>query len=949
LERSREVERLRGELGAAAAGQGSVCVIEGPAGIGKTALLDVAAGLAGGLGVAALRARGRELERDVPFGVVRQLFERRIVTSGQEQRQRLLAGAAGLSAPVVDPAHPLAAERESANRSFSVLHGLYWLCANLAADSPLALLVDDVQWADGPSLRWLNYLTARLEGVPVVLILAWRPGEPGGDVALLDPLLREPSRALLRLGPLSERAAGELIAAGRALAPDPEFVAAAQRVTAGNPFFLHELIRALSEEHVEPTAAGVATVELATPAAVSRAVLLRLVRLGEEAGALARAVAVLDGSRGVHEAAALAGLDDLTAARCADQLAQAGVLEQGSLLDFAHPIVRSAVYAELPAAERGVWHARAARVVAEGGGEPGAVAAHLLLAEPAADRWALEQLRAAGRAAGVRGAPQLAVACLRRALEESPAEEERAQLLLELGSAEAAIESPAAIAHLREALRLTSDPAARASAALELARNLIYGNRMGEALEALDRARDSVRQSGDRRLEVRLESRALEAAVLDPQARATVGARLARFEQRARGDDWSERLLSAHLAMEAVRTGSAPAAQAVAYAERALAGGALLAELTSEAPIFYLAAYALVLAGASEQADATLSAALDDARRRGSAIGTAIAANFRSLNSYRAGRLLEAEADARQALELALETGFFWGVPRAVAFLIDVHLERGELEQADELLQQRALDGELPPAARVTPLLLARGRLRLAQGKPGAGLADLGDCRDRCEYWGDHNPAMIPWRSATATALADSDPDTAHALAKRELDLAEAFGEPRALGIALRAAAVLDRGERRRELLERAIEALRPSPARLELAHALVDLGSALRRAGYRADARAPLRESLDLADRAGASRLTHRAQDELQAAGARPRRERVRGTQALTPGELRVAGLAAQGMSNREIAQALFVSLRTVETHLTHAYQKLDIDTRTQLADALSAEDPHDPLAAPV
>jgi DNA-binding CsgD family transcriptional regulator len=180
---------------------------------------------------------------------------------------------------------------------------------------------------------------------------------------------------------------------------------------------------------------------------------------------------------------------------------------------------------------------------------------------------------------------------------------------------------------------------------------------------------------------------------------------------------------------------------------------------------------------------------------------------------------------------------------------------------------------------------------------------------------------MIPWRSATATALADREPDTARALADRELELAEAFGERRAFAIALRAVAAMDRGERGRELLDRAVAVLRPSPARLELAHAPIELGSALRRAGYRANARAPLRESLDLADRAGANRLANRAHDELQAAGARPRRERIHGAQALTPGELRVAALAADGLSNRDIAESLFVGLRTVETHLTHAY----------------------------
>lgn len=939
LERGREKALLERHVEALVGGHGGWLVVEGPGGIGKSTLLSFAAERCARLGIPMLQARGGEIERDVPYGVVRQLFERRVAGAGPWEQERLLAGAAALAAPVVDPTRTLEPERESASRSFPVLHGLYWLCANLVAISPLALLVDDLHWADEPSLRFLNYLAARLAGLALLLVLAWRPQEPGGDLSLLGPLLQDPRRVALQPAPLTPKAAAELIASGLGEAPQPEFAAATHRATGGNPFLLSELVRTLADERVSPTAEGISQLDLATPAAVSHAVLLRLARLGPAATALAQAVAVLGGRSTVRQAAALADLGENDAGRCADLLTQAGILSGANPLEFAHPILRSAVYAELSLTQRAIKHGRAARLIAEGGAEPDAIAAHLLLAEPTADLWAIEQLRAAAQKATAQGAPRLAAACLKRALEEGPARRLGAELLMELGAAEAATESPAAIEHLKMALALAEEPRVRANAALVLARNLVYASRMSEAIETLDSARESLGSGEERQLAVRLESEALEAAVLDPEARAVVGERLRQFERRATGDEWSERLLSAHLAMEAVRTGAAGVRQTVGYAERALAGDALLSEFTSEAPIFYLAAYALVLAGAAERADAVLTAALEDAGRRGSAIGTAIAANFRSLNHYRSGRLLEASADARQALDVARQAGFLWGVPRAVAFLTDVCIERNELSTADELLRESSLDGELPLSGQVTPLLLARGRLRLAQRRHDEGLSDLALCRQRCEHWGDENPTMIPWRSVTAVALARREPEAALALARRELELAETFGEPRALGVALRAAGTVQPGERGRELLARAVAVLKPSQARLEYAHAEHDLGRALRTAARRDEAQEHLRRAMDTAAQCGATALVAQTRDELRAAGARPRRERLSGIESLTASELRIARMAACGMSNRQIAESLFVTLRTVETHLTHTYQKLDVSSRERLGQLVPAE----------
>jgi DNA-binding CsgD family transcriptional regulator len=202
-----------------------------------------------------------------------------------------------------------------------------------------------------------------------------------------------------------------------------------------------------------------------------------------------------------------------------------------------------------------------------------------------------------------------------------------------------------------------------------------------------------------------------------------------------------------------------------------------------------------------------------------------------------------------------------------------------------------------------------------------------------------NNPSYVPWRSMLALALAGVDPGEARSLVDAELARARELGQPRGIGIALRAHGLLVRGADGIALLSEAADVLRQSPAKLELARALCDLGSTQRRAGQRSDSREPLREALELAQRCDAEPLAERAREELLATGAHPRRERLWGPDALTPSERRVAELAASGLTNREIAQALFVTSKTVGTHLGRIYQKLDLQgahAREQIAERL-------------
>src|SRR5919197_4255706 len=406
LERGDELRRIEACLDAARAGAGSTLAIEGPAGICKTALVAAARAAGRAAGMTVLAARGAEIERDFAHGAVRQLLEPALAGAAEAERAELLSGAAALAAPIVVPT----AERAGAADAFGVLHGLYWLCANLSAQSPLLLVVDDAHWADAASLRFLEFLARRVEGLPIALVVAARPG------AGADGLLADPATELVRPAPLSATAVADLVHAGLGRTPEAAFAEACREVTGGTPYLVAELVRALTERDLAPDAGHVEEVRALGPRTISRATLGRLGRLAPAAGALAHAAAVLGPGAQLADAAALAGLEPPAAAAAADALAAAGLLADARPLQFAHPIVRTAVEADLPAGLRAGLHAAAARRFAVAAAPPERVAVHLLAADPAGEPWVVEALRAAGRDAVAHGAPDSAATYLRRAL-----------------------------------------------------------------------------------------------------------------------------------------------------------------------------------------------------------------------------------------------------------------------------------------------------------------------------------------------------------------------------------------------------------------------------------------------------------------------------------------------------------------------------------------------------
>jgi DNA-binding CsgD family transcriptional regulator len=927
VERELELETVELLLAGAGAGSGGAVVFEGPAGIGKSSLL-AAARSAAGKRMRVLSARGGELERELPFGVVRQLLEPVVVTSDAEERAALWVGAAALAKPVLLAPNPEAGTEPS----FAALHGLYWLTINLADTQPVLVAVDDAHWADVASLRWLVYLARRLAGVPLALLLATRPAEPGPVQELHDELLVIPEVAVLQPGGLSEQAVALLAEQLLASEPDPSFVTTCHRTTGGNPFLLLELLGELERRGIAPRHENASLASQLSSQGVGRAVRTRLRGLPPVCTALARAVAVLGEPADPALAAQLAGLDENAAFEAADALAEAVIFESDRELGFVHPLVRSSVYAELSAGERARYHENAARLLSGAGAAPDRIAVHLLASLPDGDAETVNTLRRAAADASSRGAPDVAVTYLQRALAEPTPPQLQPVLAYELGKAAlSAGELETAIEQLRLATQQLADTKLRAEAANALGSALFLANRPEEAMTDLTAVIDELPAS-ERDQGLRLQVTRWVAARGSTAVRPRLESTPERFVVTSRTPRTiGERLQGAIAAYDAARTGTAAEARELAL--RALADGRLLEDPGPDSGGFWIAPVVLVLAHAADDAERVSTEVIEWAKQHGSQPAFSLAAELRASACLQRGSLADAEADAVSALGQPGLPGFF---PYGRIPLVNVLLLRGRLTEAAEAFAQAPFE----PGSGRSPFLnylQTRARLQAASRRAEEALEDLFACGRLEEEWDIRTPAFGTWRADAAPLLASlGRQDEARALAREELERCRAFGAPGPLGISLRTLGLIEPGASGIRLLEQAVAHLEPSRARVEHALALLELGASTRRAGRRAEARAPLREALELARACGADAVAARAHEELVTAGARPRRDPTESRSTLTASELRVARMAAEGMTNREIAQALFVTENTIETHLRSVFRKLDIRSRSQLARAL-------------
>lgn len=878
-----------------------------------------------------LRARGSEMEREFGFGLVRQLFVPLLQGLPAAELARLFTGPAALAAAIFGLTDAEGIDLGGAEAS---LYGLFWMLAVLADGGPLVLAIDDAHWSDAASLRFVHYLGRRLDGLPVLLALAARPNEPGVEAEMLRGLTTALEMPTIRPTLLSEAATAELVRERLGDEAADEVAGAAHRATGGNPLLIEELLAELGDGAAPVSAARIETM---APERIAAEVGERAARLDPHAPDVVRAVAVLGEGADLLTVAALAEVEPEAAAAIVDRLAAASILAPGEHgHGFVHPLLRSAVYDDIPAAARARSHARAAELLAGRSAPAEAVAAHLLLCEPgAADLDAVAVLDEAAEKAAGRGAPESAAAYLRRVLPEVHDRAARGALLRRLGSAEVSLRDPASIEHLGQAAELAEDPQEAIEITLELIELLSIAGQWDTCVQILEATLARFAGSelpGVLDLEAgRAATCAYDAARVAeydrdlPRLRALVEGRTDEDSQHLR---WIIAVIGAlrDAPREAVAEMMEPPPRRWSTRRRGRESSFIGQPLST---------YFLI---DDEAESRRLSDDLiAEGRRGGSLMAMVVGTGFGAAIDARHGRLAAAEAQLLAAFELIRDNEMnLMVITTMLNFCLPAVVERRALGEIAGLVEELQLPSPFDATNSGAMLAEARAAVRLARGDRVGAIADLRETAT-ISIPLRVGPRISRWRSRLATALPESAREEALALAGEELELARAIDHRQAEGVALRALGLVTGGEAGVELLRESVAVLAEATSPLEPARSLAELGAALRRDGRRGEARELLREAAALAQRCGAERLEDRIAEESAVAGAKPRRRALAGVDSLTPGEQRVARAAAGGATNREIAQELFVSLRAVEMHLTNTYRKLGISSRAELAPALA------------
>ena len=885
-------------------------------------------------------ARGSGLETSFPYGVVRQLLEPVLVDADDNECPVLSTGAARFAAPLFD----YSSGEFSAHQTIQdqqVLHGLYWACVNLSRVRPLVILVDDLRWTDAPSLRFLHYLAGRLDDSAILLATTTGPRAdwPTGAAGAMGLMF---SATILRLGPLTPAGVCQVLEHALGAAPDPQLAQLCHTATGGNQFILHEVVAELIAADPEPTGSDLLARSQLMARVVSRSVLRWLGRLSPQSIALAEAASVLGMRPDPWQAAAVAGLAETDVVPAVGALVEAGILHREAPTRFADPLVQKAIYQHLPAGRSQRMHAEAARILEAAGAAVTEVAAHLVQAPAAGDSHRAAVLREAGEMAMEQGDPATAALLLRRALREPPPECEVPSLLAELGRAELRCREPQAIKRLWQALSLAGNPDLRARVGLELAAALIGAARHEDAIVLLRQLAvdlDGCELAPELTVQLNgtLISVVQQASHLHPVAVRELGPI---DEHAGQPGTHGRRIMQTHRAVEALRSG-ADAASVLAMARAAFGDGpgAFVDDFGAHSAC--MTAVLLAICGQLAEADRMLTDILLHARQHRMLLTGDAATGLRAWVRYACGRLDEAEADARASLrDLQPDRLPAMGVPFAAGALVGVLMARDELDQAHQFLADQGFFNALPKAAAFAPLPLARGQLRLATDQCDEGIVDLLHGCDLLYEWCAPPLSVVPAAEAAVALARAGRSERAAVLVEENLCRAREFGAPRELAMALRAAAMVNGGGDTVRPLEQAVALLGDTDAKLDRAMVMVELGSALRRCGERVRARECLTDGIDLAVACGGTALARLARQELAATGGRVRSGGSDQLPELTAGERRVAVLAAEGRGNQEIAHVLFVTVKTVEWHLSQAYRKLGIRSRRQLRAALNWDD---------
>lgn len=852
-------------------------VYTGAAGLGKTSLLAAIRREASDSGLLVLSARGGEQEQLSAFHLVRTLLRPLLAEVGEEDRQELL----GDWADIVSPALGLTTGPGPAAvpDPQGVRDAIDWVVTNLAFQrGPLVLLVDDAHWADSESLSWLAAFAGRLDELPVLLVVAYRPDELPEFPAAFRSIADSNGSKALGLTALTPDAVSALVHrmfGTPTVRVDEAFCREVWAVTGGNPFETVELLAKAQERQVAPVEKSCPLLRELAAASKGSGLVARLERLGHSSVRLAWAVSVLGIHTPLELAATVAAISHTEAENAADRLREGRILTGYQILEFIHPLVATSVYQGIPEDLRTGMHGRAGWAVLGAGGSPATAARHWLEVEPEGDSAVVEQLRSAARLFMQAGAPETAQRCLARALREPPSSTQRAEVLFELGCSTLLYDPAATVGHLRAALEQPVVPdLLHEGITVRLAQSLAHSNSLLEAARTTAVAADNA-TSGRTRLRLQVWNFmwcAFDAAEQGSGERSQRLADLALLLER--GDDrigTAERYVFGLRAWDAVVRGE-PVATAVHYADLAQQQDGLSwtdQEWAFEVPT--LASLVYMFADLPEQAERFFAkgiAEYEEAGWRGAhlAFGHTILAYIR----YRTGDLAAAEASARKGLATANRVGE--GIPvhwYAVGTLIAILLARGRTKEAGELAERYRFRAPYSAAVVFPDSQTVRGALLLAQGDLDGAVTELSGAGERLDGREMHNPGWCGWQRSLAAAHAGLGArEHARALAEDALVRAERFGTASSVGMELRSCASFAEGDRRVELLTRAVAQFERCQSPYEHARAAYDLGLALRDAGRPEQAGPQLRAALRLSESCAADQL---AADALSALAELP------------------------------------------------------------------------------
>ncbi|WP_329139982.1 ATP-binding protein [Streptomyces sp. NBC_00670] len=877
---SRAVESLRADAPAdagGAPGTGSVLVVTGEAGLGKTALLGEVRDRAEKLGCTVWYARGGETVASVPFNVLRQLLQPALVQLTPDEAHDYLGDWYEVSGPALGITDPGARPPDPQ----AVCDGLVTAVRRLARrEWPLVLLIDDAHWADQETLGWLAAFVEQGGDLPALVVVARRPGEAGEAAARhLDAVAARAARPAIPLRPLTPEATAGLTRDTLGARADAPFCREVWAVTGGNPYDTVELLAKVRDSRLEPVESSATELRVLNKSARGRGLLARLEQLGVDATRFAWAAAILGNGITVDLVARLAGLDRQDAAHCAELLTTArvltasdptagsgglggGALGSGALvgeLEFVHSLVATDIYQAIPDALRTAMHGIAARVVADCGMGAAVISRHLMFVHPDDDAELVEQMREAAREHLAVGAPDPARRCLERALAEPPRPEVHPHVLYELGCASLLTSPATTVEYLREALALPGlEGDVRVDAVHRLSQALLHNDQLEEAVRTVD-AEAARLPDGPARTRLRAVHYMWEGIHAPEEGTPSRSTGLADLAAACTGRDNAERALLILRGFDAMTHGES-AEQVVEFSDRALVNGRLApglgwtdTEWGMELLMMLGSSYAY--ADHLDRAEALFSEALHAYTTAGWSGGhLALAHAFVGLAHRRRGRLREAEESQREALRLAERVGR--GLPlhwSATCGLVDTLLARGHAQEAAKVAEEYGFGPPYPSTIVLPDIRSVRGRLLLATGRTQDGINELEDAEKAASARGHHNTVLAPWALDLARALAGTDPRRAAELAAGARREAERFGTDTAIGEALRCAAALETGRRAVVLYERAVTYLETSPAAYEHAAARLEYGIATA-------SRPELERALTLAESCGADGVAARA-----------------------------------------------------------------------------------------